>query len=165
MPEAVYCCFTRTTLFTTLFTVVCSLKSMCIQSFILIGCCVSELHGPLCPYRHVWPEAVYCCFTRTTLFTKHLTWRCAGRHGVLSVCKVSFLNSVRFLRYVSWNWRRRTTRRIVKMNFYNFNRYPILVIFWGPPYFDHRYPFVKTDSGLSAYCHGNVDFPNVWERC
>ena len=27
------------------------------------------------------------------------------------------------------------------------------------------YPFVKTDSGLSAYCHGNVDFPNVWERC
>ena len=27
------------------------------------------------------------------------------------------------------------------------------------------YPFVKTDSGLSAYCHGNMDFPNVWERC
>ena len=24
---------------------------------------------------------------------------------------------------------------------------------------------MKTDSGLSAYCHGNVDFPNVWERC
>ena len=21
---------------------------------------------------------------------------------------------------------------------------------------------LKTDSGLSAYCHGNVDFPNVW---
>ena len=27
------------------------------------------------------------------------------------------------------------------------------------------YPFVKTDSGLIAYCHGNADFPNVWERC
>ena len=27
------------------------------------------------------------------------------------------------------------------------------------------YPFVKTDSGLSAYYHGNADFPNVWERC
>ena len=37
--------------------------------FILIGCCVSELHDNLCPYRIVWPEAVYCCFTRTTLFT------------------------------------------------------------------------------------------------
>ena len=24
---------------------------------------------------------------------------------------------------------------------------------------------MKTDSGLRAYCHGNVDFPNVWERC
>ena len=95
----------------------------------------------LCPYRNVWPEAVYCCFTRTTLFTKHLTWRCAGRHGVLSVCKVSFLNSVRFLRYVSWNWRRRrrrrrtttTTRRkwrIVKMNFYNFNNFPV-IRFWS----------------------------------
>ena len=22
---------------------------------------------------------------------------------------------------------------------------------------------MKTYSGLSAYCHGNVDFPNVWE--
>ena len=50
LPEAVYCCFTRTTLFTTMFIVVIvvySLKSMCIQSFILIGSCVSELHGHL----------------------------------------------------------------------------------------------------------------------
>ena len=23
--------------------------------------------------------------------------------------------------------------------------------------FDHWYPFMKTDSGLSAYCHGNAD--------
>ena len=72
LPEAVYCCFTRTTLFTIMFTVmivVRLLKSMCTPSFILIGCCVSELHGHLCPYRNVWPEAVYCCFTRTTLFT------------------------------------------------------------------------------------------------
>ena len=63
----------RTTLFTTLFTViivVCSLKSMCTSSFVLIGCCVSELCGHLCPYRNVLPEAVYCCFTRNTLFTE-----------------------------------------------------------------------------------------------
>ena len=33
--------------------VVYSPKSMCIQSFVLIGCCVSELHGHLCPYRNV----------------------------------------------------------------------------------------------------------------
>ena len=24
---------------------------------------------------------------------------------------------------------------------------------------------MKTNSGLSAYCHGNADFANVWERC
>ena len=43
LPEAVYCCFTRTALFTTMFTVmivVSLLKSMCIPSFVLIGCCV-----------------------------------------------------------------------------------------------------------------------------
>ena len=49
-----------------------SLKSVRIPSFILIGCCVIELHGHLCPYCNVWPEAVYCCFTRTTLLTKIL---------------------------------------------------------------------------------------------
>ena len=64
-------CLTGTTLFTTMLTViivVCSLKSMCVPSFIVIGYCVSELHGDsICPYRNVWPEAV---FTRTTkLFT------------------------------------------------------------------------------------------------
>ena len=60
LPEHVYCCFTRTTLFTTMFTViivVCSLKSMCVPSFIVIGCCVSELHGHYC---NILPEAVYC---------------------------------------------------------------------------------------------------------
>ena len=47
-----------------LLLVVCSLRSICIPSFVLIGCCVSELHAHLCPYRNVLPEAVYCCFTR-----------------------------------------------------------------------------------------------------
>ena len=44
-PEMVSCCFTRTTLFTTMFTViivVCSLKSIRIPSF-MISSCVSEL--------------------------------------------------------------------------------------------------------------------------
>ena len=50
--------------------VVCLLKSMCIPSFVLIGCCVSEVHGHICPYRNVLPEAIYCCFTRTTLFSE-----------------------------------------------------------------------------------------------
>ena len=34
--------------------VVCSLKSMCIPSFILIGSCLSELHAPV---------VTYCCLT------------------------------------------------------------------------------------------------------
>ena len=58
--------FKRTTLFTTMFIVIIvvrSLKSMCIPSFVLIGYYV---YGP---YRNVWPEATYCCFTRTTSFT------------------------------------------------------------------------------------------------
>ena len=50
--------------------VVHSLKSMRIPSFLLIGCCVSELYGHICPYRNVWPQAVYCCFIRTTMFTE-----------------------------------------------------------------------------------------------
>ena len=80
MPEAVYCCFTRTTLFTKMFTkmftviiVVCSLKIMCVPSFIIIGYCVSELHGHIRPYHNVLPEAVYCCFTGIILFTKLFT--------------------------------------------------------------------------------------------
>ena len=42
----------------TVIIVVCLLKRMCMPSFVLIGCCVSKLHGHLCPYRNVWPEAV-----------------------------------------------------------------------------------------------------------
>ena len=41
--------------------------------FRLDWCCVSELHAYICPHRNVCPEAVYCCFTRTTMFTKILT--------------------------------------------------------------------------------------------
>ena len=50
--------------------VACSLKSMCIPSFVR---CVSELYDHLCPYHNVLPEAVYCCFTRTALCTKSFT--------------------------------------------------------------------------------------------
>ena len=66
--------YTRTTLFTTMFAVIISLKSMCVPSFIVISYRVSELHGHICPYRNVLPEAVYCCFTRTTLFTELFTY-------------------------------------------------------------------------------------------
>ena len=71
-----YCMFT-------VIIVVCSLKSMCVPSFIVIGHCLSELYGHLCPYRNVWPEAVYCCFTRTTLFTKFLVCLYYSVHGCL----------------------------------------------------------------------------------
>ena len=64
-PEGVYCCFTRTTLFTT--TLVCSLRRMGTPSFILIGCCVSVLHAHLCHYCNVWPH----CLPLTYLFHGH----------------------------------------------------------------------------------------------
>ena len=66
LPEGVYRCLTLFTTMLTVIIMVCSLKSMCVPSFIVIGYCVSELHGHICPYHNVWPEAVQCCFTRTT---------------------------------------------------------------------------------------------------
>ena len=89
------------TLFTTMFTViivVCSLKGMCIPSFVLIGCCVSELHGHICPYRNVWPEAVYCCFTRITLFTKLFTCSYDQSYRLLSLHQVLLLYTLCLLR-------------------------------------------------------------------
>ena len=71
----------------TVIIVACSLNGMCIPSFDLIGCGVSELHGHLCPYRNVWPEAVYCCFTRTTLFTLHVCMiRGRGSYHITKFC-------------------------------------------------------------------------------
>ena len=52
LPEGVYCCFSRTTLSTTMFTM-CNAYT----KFFLIGC-FSELHAHLCPYCNVWPEVV-----------------------------------------------------------------------------------------------------------
>ena len=99
LSEHVYCCFTRTTLFTTMFTViivVCSLKSMCVPSFIVIGYCVSELHSHYC---NILPEAVYCCYTRTTLFTNFFTCLYDQSLRLLSYHQALLLYTLCFLRY------------------------------------------------------------------
>ena len=58
----VYCCVTRTTLFITINVLLWFVyRKLCIPIFVVIGCCLSELHGHLCPYHNVLPEAVYCC--------------------------------------------------------------------------------------------------------
>ena len=61
LPLGVYGLFTRTNLFTTIFTIiifVCSFKIMCvyiyISRFVLIGCCVSELHTHLLYCVHIF---------------------------------------------------------------------------------------------------------------
>ena len=59
--------------------------------FTSIGCCISELHAHICPRNNVWPEAVYCCFTGTILFTKLFTCWFQQRYGFLSFHKVSLL--------------------------------------------------------------------------
>ena len=95
--------FYKTTLFTTMFTViivVCSLKNMCIPSFVLIGCCVSELRGHLCPYRNIWRLLL---FYKNYNVYRYVTFLFPGRYGYLSVRKISFLNSVWLLRYASQN--------------------------------------------------------------
>ena len=60
-----------------MFTVIvltCSLKSMSMPSFALVGYCVSELHAHLCPYHNVWPEgqhsSIIVVFTDFYQFTK-----------------------------------------------------------------------------------------------
>ena len=42
----------------TVIIVVRPLKSMCVPSFTLIGCCVSELHGHLFAHCNVWSVIV-----------------------------------------------------------------------------------------------------------
>ena len=59
------------------------------------GYCVSELHGRYC---NVLPEAVYCCFTRTTLFTKFFTYFYDQSYRLLSHHQVSLLYTFWFLR-------------------------------------------------------------------
>ena len=63
---------------------------MCIPSFVLIGCCVSELHGHSCPYCNVWPEAVYC-FIITILYTELFTCLYDQSLRLLSLHQVSLL--------------------------------------------------------------------------
>ena len=61
----------------------------------LIGnCCVS---GHLCPYCNVGPKAVYCCFTRTTMFTKLYAYKSywfLPLHQVLFVYTFQFLSII-----------------------------------------------------------------------
>ena len=45
---------------------------MCVPSFIVIGYCVSELHGHTCPNRNVLPEAVYVCFAKLHCLPNYL---------------------------------------------------------------------------------------------
>ena len=59
----------------------CTLCVYCDYFGVLIDCCVSELHAKLCPHHNVWPEIVYCCFTRTTPFIELFTWFLIGGRG------------------------------------------------------------------------------------
>ena len=80
----------------TVIIVVCSLKSMCVPNFIVIGYCVSGLHGHYC---NILPEAVYCCYTRTTLFTKYFTCLYDQSLRLLSYHQALLLYTLCFLRY------------------------------------------------------------------
>ena len=59
------------------------------------GC---ELHGHICRHCNVLPEAVYRCFTRTTLFTKLFTSFYDQSYRLLSCHQVSLLSTFWFLR-------------------------------------------------------------------
>ena len=65
--------FTRTTLFTTIFTVIIvvySLKSMYIPSFVLIGYCVSAIYVPIVMYGlRLFIVVLYKNYMFTRLFT------------------------------------------------------------------------------------------------
>ena len=57
---------------------------------VLIDCCMSELHAKLYPRRNVWPEIVYCCFTRTTLFIELFTCFLIRVRGFYHVTKFHY---------------------------------------------------------------------------
>ena len=60
---------------------------------------MSELHARICRYCNVLPEAVYCCFTRTTLFTKLFTCFYDQSLRLLSHHQALLLYTLWFLRY------------------------------------------------------------------
>ena len=64
---------------------------MSIPSFILIGHCVSELHGHLCPYRNVWPEAVYCCFIYKKYNVYRIDYMLVSSELLVSITLPSFV--------------------------------------------------------------------------
>ena len=86
----VYCYFTKTALFITLFAMiiwVCSLNSMYIPSFVLSGCCDdSEL---LCSLMSLFLKK-----TTMSMYSDILTCLLRGSYGYLSVRQVLILNCV-----------------------------------------------------------------------
>ena len=58
--------------------------------------CVSELHGHYC---NILPEALYCCYTRTTLFTTFFTCLYDRSLRLLSYHQRLLLYTLCFLRY------------------------------------------------------------------
>ena len=72
-PESVYCCFTIHCLLHYYISVFVEMDDCVYQPRLVAVYCISELHAQLCPYHNAWPEAVYCCFTRTIMFTMLFT--------------------------------------------------------------------------------------------
>ena len=90
-------------LFTTTFTaiiVVCSLKSMCIPGFVLIGSCVCEVHAPLClivayGLRLLLFYKNYIVYRNFNMMLQWLSWefyQCAKSHFLtlysLEICEL-----------------------------------------------------------------------------
>ena len=132
-PEAVYCCFTRTTSFTTMFTViivVCLLKHMCMPSFIL-----SKSHGHLCPYRNVLSvtRTIHCLQT-CNFPIPWLLW--------IAISTQSFISQLPLVIEIRWSKLKKKNNnnynddddkekmKKCEMNFYNFNNFPV-IRFWS----------------------------------
>ena len=48
---------------------------------------------------------------------------------------------------------------------YNFIDFPVISDdHFKDPHILSKYPFVRMDSRLIVYCHGNADFPQAWRR-
>ena len=115
----------------TVIIVICLLKRMCIPSFILIGCCVRDLRGHLCPYRNVLPEVVSCCFTRTTLFTFPIPWSLW-----ISICTQSLISQLPLVIEIHLSKLKKKKNNNKKEKMKNCENQlscsPISVIFLGP---------------------------------
>ena len=132
LPEAVYCCLTRTTLFTTMFTVyyivVCSLKSVCTKFHLVVSVSYMAIYVPIIMYCLRLFIVVLQELHRLRRCNFPILWvlwiSISTQSFVSQLCPVIEICESKLKK------KKNNKMRIVKRNFYDFNNFPV-VQFWS----------------------------------